>query len=236
MFFIENEGQAVARTDYWQSVQAQAGYVYLSWNAGAARLLVPDAAKYLLREMRGAEYVIISKGALHGRDALELVFEDGSDAPFVIHMLSEQCDRLLPENNQGGVLLSPSGRVAVTSSVIRESTVLWKTCPTFPRGVNTDMQHLPAPIHHARDAAQLPVAIDYPAALALRQMSMVHDELPKYLLAPEVCALLHYVPDLRRKMLLATLWNTGARINEALALTRGIFRSRLRIRLCSWPL
>lgn len=61
MFFIENEGQAVARTDYWQSVQAQAGYVYLSWNAGAARLLVPDAAKHLLREMRGAEYVIPGK-------------------------------------------------------------------------------------------------------------------------------------------------------------------------------
>lgn len=79
----------------------------------------------------------------------------------------------------------------------------------------------------------LPVAIDYPAALALRQMALVQDELPKYLLAPEVSALLHYVPDLHRKMLLATLWNTGARINEALALTRGIFRLRLRIRLCS---
>ena len=48
---------------------------------------------------------------------------------------------------------------------------------------------------------QLPVAIDYPAALALRQMSMVHDELLKYLLAPEVSALLHYAQDLRRKML-----------------------------------
>jgi integrase len=80
----------------------------------------------------------------------------------------------------------------------------------------------------------LPVAIDYPAALALRQMALVQDELPKYLLAPEVSALLHYVPDLHRKMLLATLWNTGARINEALALTRGIFRWR-RIRSCSWP-
>lgn len=67
----------------------------------------------------------------------------------------------------------------------------------------------------------LPVAIDYPAALALRKMALVHDDLPKYLLAPEVNALLHYVPDLHRKMLLATLWNTGARINEALALTRG---------------
>ncbi|WP_158781613.1 site-specific integrase [Pantoea sp. BAV 3049] len=69
----------------------------------------------------------------------------------------------------------------------------------------------------------LPVVIDYPAALALRQMAQLQDELPKYLLAPEVSALLHYVPDLQRKTLFATLWNTGARINEALALTRGDF-------------
>ena len=75
----------------------------------------------------------------------------------------------------------------------------------------------------AFSSAQLPVAIDYPAALALRQMALVQDELPKYLLAPEVSALLHYVPDLHRKMLLTTLWNTGARINEALALTRSDF-------------
>lgn len=54
-------------------------------------------------------------------------------------------------------------------------------------------------------------------------MALVQDELPKYLLAPEVSALLHYIPDLQRKMLLATLWNTGARINEALALTRSDF-------------
>ncbi len=72
-------------------------------------------------------------------------------------------------------------------------------------------------------SSQLPVAIDYPAALSLRHMALVQDELPKYLLAPEVSALLHYVPDLHRRMLLATMWNTGARINEALALTRGDF-------------
>ncbi|EDV3142197.1 phage integrase family protein, partial [Salmonella enterica subsp. enterica] len=76
---------------------------------------------------------------------------------------------------------------------------------------------------YAPEKMLLPVAIDYPAALALRQMAIVQDELPKYLLAPEVSALLHYVPDLHRKMLLATLWNTGARINEALALTRADF-------------
>ncbi|MGS8551608.1 phage integrase family protein, partial [Salmonella enterica subsp. enterica serovar Minnesota] len=76
---------------------------------------------------------------------------------------------------------------------------------------------------YAPEKMLLPVAIDYPAALALRQMAIVQDELPKCLLAPEVSALLHYVPDLHRKMLLATLWNTGARINEALALTRADF-------------
>lgn len=72
-------------------------------------------------------------------------------------------------------------------------------------------------------ALQLPVVIDYPAALALRQMASQHGEYPQYLLAPEVSALLHYVPDLHRKMLFTILWNTGARINEALALTRGDF-------------
>ena len=67
-------------------------------------------------------------------------------------------------------------------------------------------------------SAPLPVAIDYPAALALRQMALIQGKLPKYLLAPEVSALHHYVPDLHRRMLLATLWNTYICINEALAL------------------
>lgn len=93
----------------------------------------------------------------------------------------------------------------------------------YPRAENhpDDRTRYPGRVFDHR--AQLPVSIDYPAALALRQMALVQDELPKYLLAPEVSALLHYVPDLHRKMLLATLWNTGARINEALALTRSDF-------------
>lgn len=85
---------------------------------------------------------------------------------------------------------------------------------------------LPSAHSHLTDhsaSGQLPVAIDYPAALALRQMAAQHDDCPKYLLAPEVSALLHFMPDLHRKMLFTTLWNTGARINEALSLTRSDF-------------
>lgn len=75
-------------------------------------------------------------------------------------------------------------------------------------------------------SSPLPMTNDYPAALALRQLSALVDDLPKYLLAPEVSALLHFIPDLCRKMLFTTLWNTGARISEALALTRGYFLLR----------
>ncbi|EPB9655678.1 tyrosine-type recombinase/integrase, partial [Escherichia coli] len=71
----------------------------------------------------------------------------------------------------------------------------------------------------------LPIApgVDFATALSLRRMATSTGGTTAYLLPSEVSALLHYVPDLRRKMLLAILWNTGARINEALALTRGDF-------------
>lgn len=71
-----------------------------------------------------------------------------------------------------------------------------------------------------QQSAPLPVAIDYPAALALRQMALIQGKLPKYLLAPEVSALHHYVPDLHRRMLLATLWNTYICINGTVANSR----------------
>lgn len=37
-----------------------------------------------------------------GRDALELLWEDKSDEPFVLHLVAEQTDRLIPDTQQGG--------------------------------------------------------------------------------------------------------------------------------------
>jgi len=39
-------------------------------------------------------------------------------------------------------------------------------------------------ISYTPASSPLPVAIDYPAALALRRMAALVDDLPKYLLAP----------------------------------------------------
>lgn len=65
---------------------------------------------------------------------------------------------------------------------------------------------------------------DHRRALALRQMAMADADLPRYLLLPEVSALLHYLPDWSQHALISTLWNTGGRINEVLALKRRDFR------------
>ncbi len=61
--------------------------------------------------------------------------------------------------------------------------------------------------------------MDYPLAAAMRDLAAETTGYPKYLLAPEVGVLLDAVGDLRQRMLFDFLWNSGARINEALAVT-----------------
>jgi IS66 Orf2 like protein len=83
----------------------KAGYCYLSWNARAARLLLPDLLSSAVHEMKGARYVIVSRGPWRdqgGRDSLELLFEDESSSPYTVHLTMEQTDRSLPADNQGG--------------------------------------------------------------------------------------------------------------------------------------
>ncbi|MCY0709076.1 phage integrase family protein, partial [Klebsiella pneumoniae] len=47
-------------------------------------------------------------------------------------------------------------------------------------------------------------------AATMRAMAVAADlDLPRYLLAGEIQCLLDYVPDLRQRLLLETLWNTG---------------------------
>jgi len=102
---IENNGREIKNTNYWNSPHAKRGFLFLTWNAGAARLLVPGSARGILAEMRGAREVIVSRGPWieqGRREALEMLWEDGSDAPFCLHLVAEQTDRLIPESDQGG--------------------------------------------------------------------------------------------------------------------------------------
>ncbi|ECY2550599.1 phage integrase family protein [Salmonella enterica] len=85
------------------------------------------------------------------------------------------------------------------------------------------MSHLPREIlQNSRSDAWLnpgnaPLPLE--TARAMRDYAaQLGGELPKYLLAPEVAVLLSYLPDLNQRMYFDTLWNTGARPGEGMAL------------------
>jgi len=64
---------------------------------------------------------------------------------------------------------------------------------------------------------------EWEVAAAMRRMAQSLADPIMYLLAPEVSVLFSYMHDMRRLAHFHTLWNTGARPNEALALTPASF-------------
>ncbi|MBA8867214.1 integrase [Pantoea agglomerans] len=60
--------------------------------------------------------------------------------------------------------------------------------------------------------------------MALRNLAAAYGtDMPRYLLAPEVAVLLSKVSDLKKRLFIDALWNTGGRLNEILPLTTGDF-------------
>jgi hypothetical protein len=97
LILIANDGPLIKHTNYWQSEYFHSGYAILDWNAGTARLLLPDTMKPGLRDMATAKHVIISQGAMiqaGGREGIEILFEDLSDEPFTLTMSIEQVLRV----------------------------------------------------------------------------------------------------------------------------------------------
>lgn len=88
------------------------------------------------------------------------------------------------------------------------------------------MRSAPAPIL-AQETPELSLEskpIDWDYWLQRRPLVLkLNSDVPKYLMLPEVHNVLHHVKDLELHFLIDTLWHTGARISEALSLTRESF-------------
>jgi hypothetical protein len=93
-----NEGPAIVESSYWTSGLAKAGKVYVTVNAGAIRVLVPNQFRDLPDEVGSAQYAVLSRGpwpAQRLADAVEILWEDGSQSPYALHLAPEAFD-LLP--------------------------------------------------------------------------------------------------------------------------------------------
>lgn len=94
---ISNDGPDILETNFWQLPMARAGKFFVSTNAGAFRLLVPSLHLGSLRDMRAAPRCVVSRGLypdMRLPDALELLFDDGTDEPWSLHLAPQACDRM----------------------------------------------------------------------------------------------------------------------------------------------
>jgi len=98
---ICNDGQNIDKTNFWDEDDGQ---FYLSYNAGALRLLVPESQKSMIKELNGVREVIVSRGPWQEKklsDAMEMLFEDDSEAPFSIQVDINLSDIRPPETQNG---------------------------------------------------------------------------------------------------------------------------------------
>lgn len=95
---ISNNGKEITATDYWQTPLARRGGIYVSINAGAARVLLPaELVAPMVAEARTAAKAEVSR-YLGG---YSVMFDDDSDTPFTIQVGPGQFDRLLPAHEVG---------------------------------------------------------------------------------------------------------------------------------------
>lgn len=94
---IVNNGMDIYSTNFWETSWAKNGLCFLSWNAGAGRLLVPKkTANTAMSDMRTAKRIIIEQrscrpGLQHTH--FDVVFDDGSGQPYVISVDHSMSDR-----------------------------------------------------------------------------------------------------------------------------------------------
>jgi hypothetical protein len=122
MIEIRNDGQAIVSTTYWQTEHANVGLLYLSGNAGALRLLVPETAEPMICEMRTGRAVTIEPSQREGaaRDMVDLVFEDGTESPFSVAIDRMQIDRSLqPGSNIPFTVWTSRGQVLALLAEVR---------------------------------------------------------------------------------------------------------------------
>ena len=92
---IGNDGQHIRETNYFETENAKAGCFYLSFNAGACRVLMPKNAGFSLAEMQTAKRIEVSLELMENRMAYVLVFDDLTATPYCLQTTIESSDRKL---------------------------------------------------------------------------------------------------------------------------------------------
>ena len=128
---VVNEGALIRTTNYWTSIYAKTGKCFFSVNAGCIRLLLSGREDPSLDDaLAAARYVIVTRGKYHAQEGFEVLFEDGSDEPFVILTLANQWDRLLPRTEAGRTAIA--FHVYRNGALVRKMEARFRMAPELP--------------------------------------------------------------------------------------------------------
>ena len=89
ILMIVNDKADIASTNYWEGELAANGIITISCNGGAIRVLLPPALYHAVPDMKTAAECVISRGPwpeMRQSDAVEILFDDGSDAPYAMFL------------------------------------------------------------------------------------------------------------------------------------------------------
>lgn len=104
MIEVTNHGPLIVASNYWGSEYDRGGKIFASVNAGCIRLLIPSAHRTMIEECRSSKYAVLSRGPWPEQrlaDAVEILFEDGTDSPFALHLSPTSFDMLPAEPEPG---------------------------------------------------------------------------------------------------------------------------------------
>ena len=99
-----NQNAERISSSYWGSQLEEKGRFYLLWNKGEGMLLVPRSYEFEVKEMLTGHRVIVTAGRspfVTSHDAVEILFDDDTNAPFFIAMKAIQCSQILPDYEDG---------------------------------------------------------------------------------------------------------------------------------------
>ncbi len=113
----ENHGSLVVSSTFWGSPAEAAGKLWCSVNAGCIRLLMPASARPLIEQCRQSRHVILSRGPwsqeaaaaimddpppiADGDEAVEILLEDETPSPVVLHLTPASFDAMPGEPPAG---------------------------------------------------------------------------------------------------------------------------------------
>ena len=90
---ILNNDQDIVATNYWESQEAELGFIGVSPSAGCFRIMLPrDSVKEIPNMLKDCEYAIVSRteDIPDKGYALEVLFEDHSETPYRILVSAAQ--------------------------------------------------------------------------------------------------------------------------------------------------